>query len=308
VSGESVGGSLDALLSRVWRDQGRDGFLLGDPSAGDTEVHRDRDPESQVRFRFRWLPHREVRADVAELEARGILDPNRDESGLFRDPRDTAGRFCFLCAANIRECNPKEELIPVRLAGTEYYAGANFAWISNEHFTVMAADHVDQRFSDHTLHAMLDLHAQTNGTFRVIYNGAYAGATIPWHLHYQVTSEPFPVEELDAGHDDRYPTAVRRFAAGDGTDAALAYAADWTGRNPDHHRVNVLVAGERPAPTIFVFARDTRKSHAAAKGLMGGFEVCGDLVFSEAHTRPLFERADAILARSLLGEIRPDGV
>jgi hypothetical protein len=298
---------LDTQLSRVWRRQHQDGFLLGDPFAGETEIRHDRDPVSDVRFRFRWLPHRELRADVAELEARGILDPNRDEAALFRDPRDASGRFCFLCAANIHACNPKEELVPICLAGRDYYAGANFAWISNEHFTVMAADHVDQQFSDHTMQAMLDLHAQARGRFRVIYNGAYAGATIPWHLHYQVTSEPFPVEGLAPEHESRYPTAVRRFSAGGATDAALGHAAAWVERNADHHRVNVLVAGDVPAPTIFVFARDTRKSHAAAKGLMGGFEVCGDLVFSEADTRPLFEKVTAADARSLLAEIRPDG-
>ena len=57
-----------------------------------------------------------------------------------------------------------------------------------------------------------------------------------------------------------------------------------------------------------MFPRDTRKSHAAAKGLMGGFEVCGDFVYSEPDKRPEFEAASAELARSLLEEIRPDGV
>ncbi len=305
--GVEGGAPLAVELSRVWREQGRIGFLLS-PEGEGAEIRYVEDPISQVRFRFRWLPHRELRADVAELEARGILDPDRDQSILFRDPRDPSGRFCFLCAGNIRECNPKEELVPMRLAGRDYFAGANFAWIGREHFTVMDAEHVDQQLSGHVLAAMLDMHEQTGGRFRIIYNGAYAGATIPWHLHFQVTSEPFPVESLPEESEDSYPTSVARFDATDTGAAALEHAEDWMGRDREHHRVNLLVAGPDGAPTIHVFPRDTRRSHAAAKGLMGGFEVCGDFVYSEPNKRAEFESASAELARSLLGEIRPEGV
>ena len=38
--------------------------------------------------------------------------------------------------------------IQLRLAGRDYYAGANFAWIAKGHFTVMAAEHRDQVFTD----------------------------------------------------------------------------------------------------------------------------------------------------------------
>ncbi len=301
-----AGAPLADVLARVWREQSRIGFLLSDPEDHDLEIRRARDVISQVDFRFRWVPHRELRGDVAELEARGIVDRRRNEAVLFRDPRDPAGRFCFLCPANIRECNPKEELVPLRLAGRDYFAGANFAWISREHFTVMAADHEDQVLSVHVFDAMLDLHARTDGRFRVVYNGAHAGATIYWHLHFQITSEAFPVEALADGREGDYPTALRRFAGGDRL-RAHTYAAEWVGRDPEHHRVNVLVAGPASSPTVFVFPRDTRKSHAAAKGLIGGFEVCGDFVYSEKDKRTQFEVASAELARSLLSEIRPVG-
>jgi hypothetical protein len=301
------GASLADILAGVWSEQGHSGFLLTDPEEAGIEIREVDDPISQVRFRFRWLPHRELRTDVAALEARGILDPRRDESALFRDPRDPSGRFCFLCAANIRECNPMEQLVEIHLAGRDYFAGANFAWISREHFTVMAADHTDQVFSRHSLQAMLDLHAQTDGRFRVIYNAPDAGATIPWHLHYQVTSDAFPVEALPAGNEAAYPAVLRRFTVEDGGAAALAHAAAWMAHDVDHHRVNVLVAGPAASPTVHVFARDIRRSHAAEKGLMGGFEVCGDFVYSEPDKRGGFESASADLARSLLIAIRPAG-
>ena len=74
---------------------------------------------------------------------------------------------------------------------------------------------------------------------------------------------------------------------------------------PAPQRVNVLVAGLPASPTIHVFPRDTRRSYATAKGLMGGFEVCGDFVYSEPDKRATFETASAELARSILEEIRP---
>jgi hypothetical protein len=292
---------LSSVLVRVWRDQGRIGFLL--PASDEVEIRTVEDPISAVPFRFRWLPHRELRSDLAELEARGIVSTDRGDSELFGDPRDRPGRFCFLCADNIRASNPKEELVPLRLAGRDYYAGANFAWIAEGHFTVMTAEHRDQEFTDDTLAAMLDLHARTDGEYRVIYNAPHAGATIPWHLHLQTSREPLPVEDLPDGFEDRYPTALRRFA--DRPGPAMDLVTDWGRQDPANHRVNVLVAGPPATPTIHVFPRDIRRSHAAGKGLMGGFEVCGDFVYSEAGKRAAFEAASAELARSILEEIRP---
>ncbi len=303
-----VNESLADTLVSIWRSQGQDGFLLSDPNVPDIDVRTLLDPVSGVPFRFRWLPHREIRTDVAELERRGILNPDRDADGLFRDPRDPSGRFCFLCIDNIRECNPMEELVAMTLAGRDYVAGANFAWISRNHFTVMASEHVDQEFTPHVLEAMIELHTRTEGRFRVLYNDAHAGATIPWHLHYQITTDEFPVEQLPKGAEGSYPTALRRVAAPNANvSAAYEAATEWIDRDATNHRVNVLVAGLRDIPVVYIFARDIRKSHAATKGLMGGFEVCGDLVYSEPEKRDLFLNASADLARQALGEIRPDG-
>jgi hypothetical protein len=301
--------SLADTLIATWRSQGQDGFLLSDPDAPDIEVRTVLDPLSSVPFRFRWLPHREIRTDVAELERRGILNPDRNADGLFRDPRDPSGRFCFLCIDNIQECNPMEELVPMTLAGRDYVAGANFAWIGRNHYTIMAAEHIDQEFAPHVLDAMIELHARTDGRFRVLYNGAYAGATIPWHLHYQIITEEFPVEQLPVGAEASYPTALWRVAAPN-ADVSTAYevATDWIDRDAANHRVNVLIAGPVAEPMVHIFARDTRKSHAAAKGLMGGFEICGDLVYSEPDKRDIFLDASADLARRALEQIRPDGV
>lgn len=277
-----------------------EGFLLSDPTG--VEERALPDPDAGIAWRLRWMPHRELRANTAELERRGILNPARRHEILVRDPRDPSGRHCFLCKENIAECNPKERLIPARLAGRDYLIGANFAWIERNHFTVMAAEHIDQDFTPHTIDAMVDLYRQTEGAFRVLYNGPQAGATIPWHLHYQITTERFPVEDLD--DSSSYPTTLWRVD----TTAATATVHQWTAPDPEHRRINVLVAGDADSPTVYVFPRDRRRARAEAKGLMGGFEICGDLIYSEPDTRTIFETATYETARRAITEVRPEEV
>ncbi|MFH1747267.1 MAG: DUF4922 domain-containing protein [Planctomycetota bacterium] len=295
--------SLAAELSATWALQAREGFLLSDPEAANIETRYAIDERCGMRYRFRWMPHREIRGDVAELERRGILNPRRDESKLFRDQRDASGRHCFLCVHNIQECHPMERLVPLRLAGRDYLAGANFAWIERDHFTVMAAEHIDQVYSRHTLEAMYELHLRTGGHYRVLFNGTGAGATIPWHLHYQITTEPMPFEELDPDSVEHYPTRVRRC---DSLDEAHSIADQWLGQDPRHNSINILVATVADKVVLFIFPRDQRRSQAANKGLVGGFEVAGDFVLSAPREEDSFRNSSAEMARSILAQIRPN--
>jgi hypothetical protein len=295
--------TLAERLTGTWRDQGEVGFLLTDPGDAEIEIREFDDPASGVAFRFRWLPHREVRSNVAELERRGILSPDRDAVSLFCDPRDPSGRHCFLCVDNIAVCHPMEELVEMELDGRAYVAGANFAWISDNHYTVMPLEHIDQEFTPHVVTAMVDLHAQTSGAYRVLFNGPEAGATIPWHLHYQITTDRLPVEDLAPGAEEFYPTVVHRFTD---ADAATSWIEAWLAADPEHNRLNILVAGPPEEPVINLFPRDARKTHAPEKGLIGGYEVCGDLVYSDPATRPQFDVASAELARQVIGAIRPE--
>ncbi len=294
----------EPLLSRLvttWKGQLESGFVLGDPD-GPTETRLFPDPSTGITFRLRWLPHRELRTDTKALERRGILDPNRDEAELFRDPRDPSGRHCFLCPQNIEICHPAEVLVPVAAGGREWLAGANFAWLARNHFTVLTVDHVDQRFDRSVLAAMLEIHDETDGQFRVVFNGPYAGATIPWHLHLHATTDPFPIEQLAPGSEGSYPVPLRVFPATAAEDV-LAHVSRWEERDPSHHRVNVLVAPWQGSAAVFVILRDTRARNAAVKGLKGGWEVAGDFAYSEK--RNWFEAADIEVVRGALAEIRP---
>lgn len=294
--------ALAEVLRATWDRQRRAGFLLGDPD-GPVEERHAHDAPTGVTFRFRWLPHRDVRGDPAILEERGILDPRRDRSALYHDPRDPLGRHCFLCPHNVRLCHPVEELVPIHAGGRRWWAGVNFAWLTPRHFTVMADEHLDQRYDQTVLDAMLDLHRQTGGAFRVLYNPPGAGATIPWHLHLQVTTAAFPIESLGPGTEHEYPTTLWRID-GPGPEPADAHRriAAWLDEDPAHHRANLLVGGDGD---LFVVPRDARRSHAAGKGLMGGFEVAGDFVYSDPPHRGDFERADLGAARRALAEIDP---
>lgn len=297
---------LNRRLAETWTNQIESGFIMGDPAAP-IESRLISDPASGVTFRLRWLPHRALRTDTAALERQGILNPERDESVLYRDPRDPSGRHCFLCPANIRVCHPLEELVPVRAGGRNWLAGANFAWLAHNHFTVIAEEHVDQLFDRSVIEAMLDLNAQTAGEFRVVYNGAYAGATIPWHLHFHITTDPFPVEELPPDRALNYPTPVQLFAGSSSLETEVTdFITTWEGRDPEHHRVNMLVATRDRQPTVFVFLRDTRFTIARNKGLMGGWEVNGDFAYDDQ--RDDFEAADIGSVRTAFAQIRPPAV
>ena len=296
---------LAARLIDTWDAQAREGFLLTAPEAANIETRSAVDAATGVEYRFRWMPHRELRANTAELERRGILNPDRNRDALFFDPRDPSGRHCFLCAQNIHECHPMERLVALDLAGRRYLAGANFAWIERDHFTVMSEEHIDQRYSRHSLDAMLELHGRTGGAFRVLYNGAGAGATIPWHLHYQITTEVLPIEDLKPERADAYPTPVHVIPAGE-VDRAHDVIASWIKLDPEHHSPNLLIAGPAENATIYIVPRDQRRSHSTNKGLIGGFEVAGDFVYSEPEQRANFEQSDLTTARQALGQIRPE--
>ena len=295
---------LTELLQSTWKEQLSTGFILGDPYHP-VETRTARDPVTGVTFRFRWLPHRELRTDTAELERRGIISPDCFTAKLYRDPRDESGRHCFLCPGNVEICHPMETLVPVAAGERAWQAGANFAWLAPDHFTLMSEEHEDQVYSPSLLQAMLDINEQTDGVFRVVFNGADAGATIPWHLHLHIASEQMPVERLRPGMEAAYPVPVAVFPLSKASAAQIdEYIMGWE-EHDDHHRVNLLAATVESDPTVFVFLRDTRYTVADNKGLMGGWEVTGDFAYSEPGMRGDFETASLETVRTALAQICP---
>lgn len=294
--------SLAAVLMETWRGQIDAGFLLGDPDAP-VETRYALDPVTGVTFRFRWLPHRAIRGVAAELARLGIYDPDCEKTDLPREESDPEGRPCFLCARMIRSCFPKEVLIPVEAGGRSWLAGANFAWLGTNHFTVASTGHEDQSYDIGVVEAMVDLHTATNGAFRVVYNGAGAGASIPWHMHLQMTTDPFPVEGLATDADAAYPLPMQRHHDVKSADASIRR---WQEGDPSH-RVNLMVAGSAGEAEIYVFRRDSRRPASSDLGPMASFEACGDLVFDAPGQRNAFDHADLAMVYRAFEEIRPLG-
>ena len=165
-----------------------------------------------------------------------------------------------------------------------------------------SAGHEDQSYDIGVVEAMVDLHTATDGAFRIIYNGAGAGASIPWHLHLQMTTDPFPVEGLavrSRGRLSRCP-----WNAIDDVVSADASIRRWQEGDPSH-RVNLMVAGAAGEAEIYVFLRDSRRPASSDLGPMASFEACGDLVFDAPGQRDAFESADLAMVYRAFEEIRP---
>ena len=191
------------------------------------------------------------------------------------------------------------------MPGGLWWAGARFARLARNDFTVISDRHEAQDYGSEVLAAMAGIHSDTGGAFRIIFNGAGAGAGIPWHLHLQMTTEPFPIEDLRHGAEGRYPLPMARF---DDAGEADALIRRWVDEDPGHHRVDLLVAGPADSAAVFVFLRDTRRPASSEKGLMVSFEACGDLVFDGRQYREAFDRADPAMVHRAFNEINPKGV
>ena len=160
----------------LYRQQVNCGFVLADPlKIAGKKIRRFKDKISGVVFRLLWNPDRELRKNHSLLIKRGVITRDVDKSKLIN--LDKKGKPCYLCRENIAIQNPAEILLPLRLAGKEYYAGANFAYIENNHFTIMSSHHRKQKYDRHILVALFDIVEQTGGYFRGIFNGL-AGASI----------------------------------------------------------------------------------------------------------------------------------
>jgi hypothetical protein len=316
-------------LLALFRQQVNCGFVLGDPlGRRGKEIKLFKDKTTGVTFRFLWNPDRELRKNHSLLIERGVIAENIGGKKLIN--RDKKGKPCYLCVENIAEQNPAEILLPLRLAGEAYYAGANFAYIENNHFTVMSTKHRKQLYEKHILVSLVDFIEQTDGFFRAIFNGL-AGATILGHEHLQVTTEPFPIEDIQIRKGDvKFRKGSLRVArpfyytplwvVEGGNKNSVIEEADhvivrWHKLNPKYHTENVIAVKSGRLFRLFIFLRDTRRLAGEGKfGDMASFECAGSIVLSyqpspEQTDRPnernTFKNADLASVRTLLRSIAP---
>ena len=326
-----------ALLA-LYRQQVNSGFVLGDPINPQGKIEKIfPDPATGVTFKLQWNPERELRRDRTLLVQRGIVADNIDQSTLIN--HDERGTACFLCEHNIKLQFPREILFEMELAGETFFAGANFAYIANNHFTIMNARHQDpttespsQKYREKIPALMNDFLDETSGHFRIIFNGL-AGASILDHEHFQAVTERFPIEDIRIGEGDYIhraeditiacpfyyiPTFVIEGKVRASVEAAVnIIASEWQDMDSHMHTVNIIAAQRGHLYRIFVVLRDKGKlaaGWAGKKGAMAAFEAGGNLVLSyEPHEKRgdidekrTFESSDLEIIKRLLKAVSPE--
>ena len=318
-----------ALLA-LYRQQVNQGFVLSDPLKPEGKERKTfTDPHTGMTLRIEWNPDRELRKEHQTLRERGIIAKDIKETDLIH--KNKMGKACYLCKANIDVQNPREILLKTDLASNRYYTGANFAYITNNHFTIMSAEHRPQRYRKSILKVSNDFIDKTDGIFRVMFNGL-AGASIEEHEHLQATTEKIPIEDIKIGNQDviykfddlsvSHPKYYIPVWVVEGTNKAKAEdAADkiirkWHRLDQHHHTENIIASRIGDQYRTFILLRDKRKLAGTGKrGAMAAFEAGGNIVLSyepkvndrrEINEKQTFDQASLETIKILLKEISPE--
>lgn len=321
---------LTYALLALYRQQVNCGFVLADPiKKKEKEEKSFFDQSTGITFRLQWNPDRELRKQHDLLIERGVIAKNVDENILIN--KDKKGKACYLCKTNIYVQNPGEILLKIELNNEKYFAGANFAYITNNHFTIMSAEHRPQLYRKKILKVSNDFLDMTNGYFRTIFNGL-AGASIEEHEHLQATTEKFPIEEIKTENKDiiyenndirvSQPTYYIPVWLVEGSDKVKTeQAADniikkWHGMDEQYHTENLISTKIEKQYRVFIILRDKRKlAGIGKKGAMAAFEAGGNIVLSydpkienskEINERETFLNANLESIKLMLHEIAPD--
>ncbi|HUW20590.1 MAG TPA: DUF4922 domain-containing protein [Sedimentisphaerales bacterium] len=322
---------LSYALLALYRQQVNSGFVLADPLKTEGKSEKSFfDADSGVTFRLQWNPHRELRKNHALLIERNVIAENIDQAKLIN--KDKNGKACYLCKTNIEKQNPGEILLDIDLAGEEFHVGANFAYITNNHFTVMSAAHRPQQYRSELPEIINDFLEKTDGYFRVIFNGL-AGATIGWHEHLQATTEPFPIEQIRIGDKDvvykskditvarpYYYIPVWLIEGRDRKKSRIAVdriIKAWHELNEATHTENMVCAKSGELYRTFIVLRDRDRlvsKDTGKKGAMAAFETGGNIILSyepapdinDLNERHTFDNAGLETVKQLLEEISPD--
>ncbi len=312
-------GGLFLALITLFRQQVRCGFVLGDPLK-EKEERVVRDKKTGVDFILSWNPDRELRKNHKMLMARGIISKKVDEKKLVNIAPN--GKPCYLCWKNIKEQNPAEIIFKIRLANEYFYIGSNFAYITNNHFTVMNSKHIPQTFREEIFDFMFSFLDKTDGYFKIIYNGL-AGASIKWHEHLQATSEDFPVQKINQGepvlkkssfslHTPDYYIPLFILTGTDRKkikEMASFILNEWEKLSPNHTE-NLLMLKKNKKFKLYLFLRDSKRLVGEGKsGAMASFEVSGRIVLSvengDFDEREIFKKAGILWIIKIFSDIKP---
>ncbi|VAW30452.1 hypothetical protein MNBD_BACTEROID07-1110, partial [hydrothermal vent metagenome] len=312
---------LCAALLLLYKQQVKSGFVLADPTdTTNKEFYDIRDEKTGVIFHVQWNPDRELRKNHKLLIDRGVIASVPNTAELIN--KDDQGKACYLCSENIRIQNPAEIIYPLRLSGEEYFLGANFAYLANNHFTLFNKEHRPQLYRKEILFFLFDFLDKTNGCFRGIFNGL-AGASIEHHEHMQVTTEKFPVEDINIPpevvilNNDKIRISLPHYytsllllespISGVIVKYADTFLTKWHKLNPEYHTENIVAVKHHNHYRLFIFPRDKRKLAGKGKtGAMASFEVSGNIVLSDnSIERSTFDNISLTSVQNMLAGIKP---
>jgi hypothetical protein len=265
------------------------------------------------------MAERELRLDHALLLARGVVAGDADPQRLVH--HDGNGIPCYLCRENIAIQSPGEVVFPVALNDEAYFLGANFAPITDNHFTVVSEEHRPQRYHSGILHAGFALARRTGGSFRALFNGL-AGASILGHEHLHATDARLPVEALTPSRSDTvyqdgrlqlavppYPLPLWLVEGEDHravTDLGDRLIEAWHRIDHQRHSENLLMTVDGDRYRLFIMPRDlTRLAAHGRRAAMGSFEAAGLIVLSHEQERCLFETATQQTVWQMLAALTP---
>ena len=319
---------LSYALLALYRQQVKSGFVLADPlEPGRKEEKIFFDPDTNIAFYLQWNPDRELRKNHCLLIERGVIARNVDETKLIN--KDRKGKACYLCRTNIEQQSPGEVLLEIELAGEKFYIGANFAYLTDNHFTLLSAEHRPQRYRKEILRIANEFVDKTEGVFRAAFNGL-AGASIKEHEHLQVTTEEFPLEGIRIKAEDiiyesddirvsrpRYYLPVWLVEGKDkirNECTADKIIGRWQSLS-EHHTENIIAAKAGDSYRTFILLRDKRRLVGAGKkDGMAVYEAGGKIVLSykpkvkgegEIDERETFEGGSLETVKQFLREISP---
>lgn len=321
---------LRYVLIALYRQQVKSGFVLGDPLRVERKEEKNFfDPDTGITFCLQWNPDRELRKNHHLLIERGVIARSVNETKLIN--KDRKGKACYLCKTNIDQQNPGEILLVIDLVGEKFYIGANFAYITDNHFTLMSAEHRPQQYRKEILQVANEFIDKTEGVFRAVFNGL-AGASIKEHEHLQATTEEFPLERIKVKkeediiyeNDDIRISRPQYYLPVWIVEGKDKVRNEWTADKiigrwqslSEHHTENIIAAKAGDSYRTFILLRDKRRlAGVGKKGAMAVYEAGGKIVLSyepkvkgegEVNERETFEGASLETVKQLLKDISPE--
>ncbi len=317
---------LGETLKAIYAQQIETGYILSNPTKITNQEKVVFDQDTLINFIAQWNPDRELRKNNKLLTEKGVVRKDVDPKDLINLNSNNVP--CHLCKHNINLQKPKEITLDINLAGEQFFIGANFASIADNHFTIINKRHRLQKYRKKIPTIMVSLLEKTGDSFRIIYNGL-AGASIEDHEHFQAVTRKMPIESIKIDPSDlvynknetrtfspKYYSPLWIVEGKDKSKIATLVndlVLQWQSINPENTE-NLLATKDNDLYKFFIFLRNKQKLYSEGKeGTMATFELSGFIVLSKSESeyqsldeRNTFDNISLEKIKEMLTAISPD--